>query len=48
MLITEVNRSEVKSQKDFEKAVGKRSGKSVLLRVKAREGTVFMSLPTSD
>ena len=48
MLITEVNRSEVKSQKDFEKAVGKRSGKSVLLRVKAREGTVFMNLPTSD
>jgi serine protease Do len=48
MLIIEVNRSEVKSIRDFEKAVGKGKDKSVLLRVKTREGTVFMNLPTSD
>ena len=48
MLIIEVNRSEVKSIRDFEKAVGKGKDKSVLLRVKTREGTVFMNLPISD
>jgi len=47
-LIIEVNRSEVKNLRDFKKAVGKGSGKSVLLRVKTREGTVFINLPTSD
>jgi serine protease Do len=48
MVILEVNRSEVKSVKDFEKAAGKSKGGNMLLRVKAKEGTVFLNLQAND
>jgi len=48
MLILEVNRTEVKSVQEFEKAVGKGKGGNVLVRVKTREGTVFLNLPVTD
>lgn len=48
MLILEVNRSEVRNVNDFEKAVGKVKGASVLLRVKTKEGAVFLNLRTND
>ena len=48
MLIIEVNRSEVENLRDFSNAVGKRRGKSVLLRVKTRGGTIFVNLPVND
>ena len=48
MLILEANRSEVKTVEDFEKAVGKTKQGNVLLRVKAKEGTVFISLRAND
>ena len=48
MLILEVNRSEVKNVSDFDKAVGKAKGRSVLLRVKTKEGAVFLNLQTDD
>ncbi len=48
MLILEVNRSEVKNVTDFDKAVGKGKGRSVLLRVKTQEGTVFLNLRLDD
>jgi len=48
MLILEVNRSEVKKVQEFEKAVGKAKGGNVLLRVKTKEGTMFLNLPIND
>lgn len=48
MLIIEVNRSEVKSLRDFDKAAGKGRARSLLLRVRTRERTLFMNLPTTD
>jgi len=48
MLILEVNRSEVKNVQEFEKAVGKAKGGNVLVRVKTKEGTVFLNLPIND
>ena len=48
MLILEVNRSAVMNVNDFERAVGKVKGGSVLLRVKTKEGTVFLNLRTND
>ena len=48
MLILEVNRTEVKSVQEFEKAVGKGKGGNVLVRVKTREGTVFLKLAVND
>jgi len=48
MVILEVNRSEVKSVKEFEKAAGKSKGGNMLLRVKAKEGTVFLNLQAND
>ncbi len=48
MLILEVNRNEVTSVQDFEKAVGKTKNGSLLLRVKAKEGTVFVNLRAND
>ena len=48
MLILEVNRSEVKNVVDFDKAVGKTKGRSVLLRIKTKEGAVFLNLRTDD
>ena len=48
MLILEVNRTEVKNVQDFEKAVGKGKGGNVLVRVKTKEGTVFVNLPVND
>ena len=48
MLIVEVNRSEVKSVRDFEKALKKGEGKTALLRVKTREGSFFLHLKTND
>ena len=48
MLVLEVNRSEVKSVKDFEKAVGKTKAGNLLLRVKTKEGTAFVNLQLHD
>ena len=48
MLILEVNRSEVMNVRDFEKAVGKAKNGSLLLRVKTKEGTVFVNLRVND
>jgi len=48
MLILEVNRNEVTNVKDFEKAVGKTKNGSLLLRVKTKEGTVFVNLRAND
>jgi serine protease Do len=48
MLILEVNRSEVTNVKDFENAVGKIKNGNLLLRVKTKEGTVFVNLRTND
>ncbi len=48
MLILGVNRSAVTSVQDFEKAVGKAKKGNLLLRVKTKEGTVFVNLQTTD
>jgi serine protease Do len=48
MLILEVNRSEVTNVKDFEKAAAKTKQGNLLLRVKTREGTVFVNLRLND
>jgi len=48
MMILEVNRSEVRSVKDFNKETGKLKGRSVLLRVKTKEATVFLNLRLED
>jgi serine protease Do len=48
MLIVEANRSEVKNVRDFEKALKKGDGKTVLLRVKTNQGTLFIHLKTTD
>ncbi len=48
MLILEVNRSEVTNVRDFEKAVGKMKNGNLLLRVKTKEGTVFVNLQITD
>lgn len=48
MLILEVNRAEVKNAKQFEATVGKAKGSSVLVRVKTKEGTVFLNLPIKE
>jgi len=48
MLILEVNRAEVKNARQFEAAVGKAKGSNVLVRVKTKEGTIFLNLPTQE
>jgi serine protease Do len=48
MLIVEANRGEVKNVRDFEKALKKGDGKTVLLRVKANQGSLFIHLKTTD
>ena len=48
MLILEVNRSAVMNVNFFERAVGKVKGGSVLLRVKTKEGSVFLNLRIND
>lgn len=48
MLIVEVNRSEVKNARDFEKALKKGEGGTALLRVKTRDGSFFLHLKTTD
>ncbi|MEI7899045.1 MAG: Do family serine endopeptidase [bacterium] len=48
MLIIEVNRNEVANVRDFEKAIGKTKAGSLLLRVKTKEGTVFVNLKIND
>lgn len=47
MLILEVNRQEVKSLKDFERAVDRSEDGSMLLRVKAGKATIFINLDFS-
>jgi serine protease Do len=48
MLILEVNRSEVKNVSDFEKAAGKVKGGNMLLRIKMKEGSIFLHLRAND
>jgi serine protease Do len=48
MLIVEVNRSEVKTANDFEKALKKGDGKTALLRVKTGQGVSFIHLKITD
>ena len=48
MLILGVNRNAVTSVQDFEKAVGKAKKGNLLLRVKTKDGTVFVNLQTND
>lgn len=48
MLILEVNRSAVNSVKQFEQAVKKEKGGSVLLRVKTEQGSFFKQLRLND
>lgn len=48
MLILEVNRSAVNSVKQFEQAVKKGKGESVLLRVKTEQGSFFKQLRLTD
>ena len=48
MLVLEVNRSEVNSPKQFEEALKKGKGASVLLRVKAEKNTFFLHLRLND
>ena len=44
MVILEVNREEIKSVKEFEKAVRKAKGGNLLLRVKTQQGALFLNL----
>lgn len=48
VLILEVNRKEVSSTRQFEEAVKKGKGESLLLRVKTEKGTFFLNLRKND